>query len=255
MVFNVSGKIKKVLVIIPVGKGFFIKKDNCKEYLYNVVSSNFAKDAANGMEFKYKEIVETKKGPKTKIIKVSLDQFLVKYGRFIPSYRTLVCKPNYDNNKHEFNMWAGYEAKLVENLDINKVQPMLDFIKEIWCNNDDKLYKYLLTWFYYLVIKPDKRTLVALFVQSTKHGCGKNTLTDFLREFVIGEVTSVEIEGLAPVTQKHNTILQGKTLVIINETSSTKDEFRNNFDKMKSFINGRKMTIEPKGREHMRLIT
>ena len=39
MVFSVSGKIKKVLVIIPVGKGFFIKKDNCKEYLYNVVSS------------------------------------------------------------------------------------------------------------------------------------------------------------------------------------------------------------------------
>jgi len=249
MIFTISEKIRKVLVMIPVGKGLYIKKDNCKEYLYNIVSSNFAKDSANNMEFKFKETVETKNGPKEKINRASLDQFLVRYGKFIPSYRTLVCKPNYDNNKYEFNVWSGYEAKLVNDFDINKIQPILDFLKEIWCNNDDKLYKYLLTWLYYLVIKPEERTKIALFIQSTKHGCGKNTFTDFLRQFIIGETTSVELNSLEPITQKHNSILQGKSLVIVNETSSTKDAFRNNFDKMKNYITDRKMSIEPKGKE------
>ena len=53
--------------------------------------------------------------------------------------------------------------------------------------------------------------------------------------------------GVGNVVGKFNTILQGKRLICINEMSSTKDEFRSNFDKMKSYITDPTLIIEPKG--------
>jgi len=66
-------------------------------------------------------------------------------------------------------------------------------------------------------------------------------------EYVLRAVNIVSVVGIEKVTGRFNTILQGKRLVNINEMSSTKEEFRSNFDKIKSYITDPTIMIEPKG--------
>ncbi len=66
-------------------------------------------------------------------------------------------------------------------------------------------------------------------------GTGKGTLIEFM-ELVLRSVNVVSVAGIENILGSFNAILQGKRLVNINEMSSTKDEFRSNFDKMKSYI-------------------
>jgi hypothetical protein len=63
------------------------------------------------------------------------------------------------------------------------------------------------------------------------------------------EVKVDDAEGIESITQKHNTALQNKRLVLVNEMSSTRDNFRSNFDKIKSYITDDTLLIEPKGRD------
>jgi hypothetical protein len=60
-------------------------------------------------------------------------------------------------------------------------------------------------------------------------------------------VNVCEAQGIQSITQKHNTAIQNKRLVVINEMSSTKDEFKSNFDKIKTYITDPVVMIEPKG--------
>jgi hypothetical protein len=65
--------------------------------------------------------------------------------------------------------------------------------------------------------------------------------------WVLQEINIVSTTGIQSITGRFNTLLQGKRLVNINEMSSTKDEFKANFDKIKSYITDPTVMIEPKG--------
>jgi phage/plasmid-associated DNA primase len=77
-------------------------------------------------------------------------------------------------------------------------------------------------------------------------GTGKGTLILFM-EYVLRSVNIVSIAGLHSIAGRFNTLIIGKRLVNINEMSSTKEEFRSNFDTMKSYITEPTIKIEPKG--------
>ena len=100
---------------------------------------------------------------------------------------------------------------------------------------------------HYLLAKPELKTRICLFAHSKNHGAGKNTLTDFLINHVIGSYSSGKAAGLESLTQKHNTILQAKKLIVINECSATRDSFKSSFDKIKSMITDNNIIVEPKG--------
>jgi phage/plasmid-associated DNA primase len=85
----------------------------------------------------------------------------------------------------------------------------------------------------------------ALFLYSEKHGVGKNTLTDFFHEWIVGKPATRNANGLESVTDTHSN-LSGKILVIVNELTSTKDKFRSNFDKLKSFITDSTLLVNEK---------
>ncbi len=60
-------------------------------------------------------------------------------------------------------------------------------------------------------------------------------------------INVVSIAGLGSVTKNFNKILEGRKLVNINEISSAKEEFKSNFESMKSMTTDPTITIEPKG--------
>lgn len=156
------------------------------------------------------------------------------------------CHPNSSKlPPNAFNLWKGFKAQLQNNFELSLIQPLLDFIKVVWCNNDDNLYKYLLSWLHCLLVTPWKKSGHCIFAYS-KQGCGKNTLTDFLRDYVIGKSAYYETVGIESIMDKHSEALEGRRLVVIDECSSTKGEFLNNFNKMKNTITGDFITVNPK---------
>ena len=145
----------------------------------------------------------------------------------------------------EFNIWTGFQGKRVSVPESDGLKLMKSFIMESWANNDLLTYNYIISWFAGLITNLKGINRVALAMISPQ-GTGKGTLVDFM-DLVLRAVNIVSVTGITAITDKHNTILQGKRLVNINEMSSTKDEFKSNFDKIKSYITDPTVVINPKG--------
>ena len=77
-------------------------------------------------------------------------------------------------------------------------------------------------------------------------GSGKGTFVEFM-ELVLRSVNCVSVCGVNSITGRFNTVLQNKRLVVMNEICSNRDEFRSNFEKLKTYITDPTIMIEPKG--------
>ena len=120
----------------------------------------------------------------------------------------------------------------------------MNFIKEVVASDDEEVFKLVLSWTAGLVTNLKSINKTALVLQSLP-GTGKNTFTEFLR-FVLGQHCIYEATGVGSIAQKHNSIIQGKRLIVVNELSSTRAEFHSQFDKIKSYITDKTVIIEPK---------
>lgn len=148
-------------------------------------------------------------------------------------------------NERIFNIWKGYDADIIADVDQEVIDVTLDLLLNVFCNGDRNLLRYVLTWFSNLVSTPEMNK-VALVIVSEKQGTGKGTFLEFMSK-ILGSHCCKSISGIGQVTQKHNTCLEGRRLVIMNEVASTREEFRSNFDKLKAIITDLVIEIEPKG--------
>jgi hypothetical protein len=175
---------------------------------------------------------------------------------YIKAYSDVLCEPDINKIKDdEFNLWMPLEVELEHKEENDEkytpeflndaLNTMLHFIKIVWASNNDDNYKYIMSWLKALLNAKNGITKKALLCIS-KQGCGKNTLTDFIRNYIIGYRSVYEATGIEGVTRNFNSILQGKRLVILNELAQTSEQFRANFDKIKTFITDDTILIEPK---------
>ena len=91
---------------------------------------------------------------------------------------------------------------------------MLDFVKTVWADGDDKVYEYLLNWF--ANVAQGKKNDSILYLKSITQGIGKSTLTQFISKYVIGDKISIEASS-EPLRSSFNAILSGKVLVTFEE--------------------------------------
>jgi hypothetical protein len=97
---------------------------------------------------------------------------------------------------------------------------MLDYIKLIWANNNEDTYEYLLKWFANMV-KGIKNSS-CLYAKGGE-GIGKSTLTDFIRDYVIGR--NAYCKGKADhLKGQHNMQLLGKIFVVFEELQVFNDK-------------------------------
>ena len=246
----------RVLAKVLQGRGFYIKKEDTDDQIFNIVDGLANNDPCN-FTIRYK-VPKSKKqhtitDGKKQIKEIQVDETEeIKFLKMLDSsrvntYSKFVCKPD-GCLDHEFNVWTGFKAKIVKPINMKLIQPMLDYIKSVWCCNDEKMYQYLLSWLALTVQKPGSPVQVAFFVYS-EQGCGKNTLTDFLTDHVLGESVCGVANQVNDVVRNFNTSLLNKKFYLINEMGATKEEFKNNFDKLKHLVTEKTINIEPKGRD------
>jgi hypothetical protein len=222
----------RVIARILHGEGSYVKKS---DDAVNVVR----KLGQSGFNMYYTDNDK----PKT----LGLADFLYK----LDGYGNLDVKLDHtDCKKTNFNLWNGFQAQRV-NLELldeptrNGLAQMKAFVLETWASGDEAIYRYIISWFAGLVTNLKSINMVALAMVA-KQGTGKGFFLQFMK-YIIRGINICETQGIGSITQKHNTAIQNKRLVVINEMSSTRDEFKSNFDKIKTYITDPVVQIEPKG--------
>jgi len=125
-----------------------------------------------------------------------------------------------------------------------KVNTMLNFYKELWCNNNDVSFNYVIRWMANMVQGVKNETI--LYLKSNLKGIGKSRGTTFLIDHVIGGELAMESPS-TPLTSKYNSCLYGKLMVAFEELENTsKYEWESISKRLKTWTTSNKITIEEK---------
>lgn len=188
---------------------------------------------------------------------------ITKYSRALSS-SYLVTKPFHidkeqdmkfaDFENEEFNLFPGFKATFQKKLTLEQAtlicKPILDHIYIILANDNKEYGDYILEWFM-KPIRDLKRNLVMLVIKGPE-GVGKGIFFNFIHEYVAGRNISVQINGIKPIVQKHNTLLGGKLFCFISEITNkdsgiSKPIEDEDMEKLKGLITDPYVIIEPKG--------
>lgn len=140
------------------------------------------------------------------------------------------------SDKTSFYINEPFKANVVANPDYSKLDIMLNFIKEIYCEDKDEIYNYFMKWLAFMIQKPNDKSgkFVVLF---GAEGSGKNTFTDWLCKYIFGSSNSnSNVVGMNELLNPNNGNMITKKFIVINEASTTKTKFLNDFDKLKALI-------------------
>ena len=122
------------------------------------------------------------------------------------------------------NTFAGFkhtEAKEFSKQAKKGCKMMLDFIKQVWCNNNNDSYEYVLNWLANM-IRGNKNSTI-LYLKSFIEGIGKSTVTQFILYHVLGKDICIESNSDV-LKSSYNEILSGKLMVVFEELESASDK-------------------------------
>ena len=124
-----------------------------------------------------------------------------------------------------------------------KLNFLLNYLKEILCSNKDDCYQFLLKWISNMV-KGNKNNS-CLYLKGIQ-GVGKSSLFVFLSNYVLGSNLCLET-GSDPIRTKFNEILGGKLLVCIEELENfSKAEWESISSTLKRMITSSNITLQNK---------
>tara|TARA_R110000803_G_scaffold118639_8_gene187028 strand:+ start:1480 stop:3969 length:2490 start_codon:yes stop_codon:yes gene_type:complete len=125
--------------------------------------------------------------------------------------------PRSRENNSIFNLWRGYEItkEMAEQHSKDDAQPILDHIKEIWCNGVDEDYQYVMSYLSHIIQKPWIKTGVCLSLKS-KQGGGKGVVLKLL-EAIIGDAHYSQNSNAGHIFGDFNGLLEAKILCNLDE--------------------------------------
>ncbi|QSX28581.1 hypothetical protein JYB88_09725 [Shewanella cyperi] len=136
-----------------------------------------------------------------------------------------------------FNMYRGLALTPVT----GDCTPFLEFLRDVICDGNLRLFQYLICWLAHLVRRPDEKPSVALLLKSVE-GTGKGTLFKPLKA-ILGEL-AVQVNGIEQITGRFNSLVANRLLVFADEVEIT-DTRRVN--RLKGLISEHSATMEYKG--------
>jgi hypothetical protein len=161
----------------------------------------------------------------------------------------IVFEPNITPKKNIINLFLGWKAKKVEQIDMDKIKPVFRHIKKIFCSGNQECYHYMVKWMAHLIQKPRDKVPVGIILQS-EQGAGKDLFFKWFIDYVLGEKLGLTTQYIEAVVGRFNSLMENKMLVVVNEiTSNGKNPKYETYEIMKSLISEKKQKIERKGYE------
>lgn len=124
---------------------------------------------------------------------------------------------------------------------------IFDELLDILTNNQQHIKAYILNWLAHLVQKPKELPGVALIFIGQK-GAGKDTLGDFLGEYIIGQKYYQNFSNQSQYFDKHDDTKANKFLVKVEEINKKSLDDGVNGETFKSSLTSPTMTFNPKGK-------
>lgn len=181
---------------------------------------------------KLKNELDTIRGSIGNVVSTPLSKLLI--GN-VNEYINIVCDPDEPKDTKNFNTWPGYKAKLLPEYDKKIIASMLDFIKSVWCNDKEDIYKYFMDWLSFMCQNPGKKSKMAC-VAVSEQGTGKGTFFQFLTNFIFGPDLTIELSSVNEVTGTFNAHIASRKLISLDDIATTRDEFKSMWCKMKNLI-------------------
>ncbi|PKK57775.1 hypothetical protein RhiirC2_824985, partial [Rhizophagus irregularis] len=153
----------------------------------------------------------------------------------------------------ENGLYFGFLAKPVMEINKEIMDPILWHVQNIICDANEELNEYIWNWWAYLVQKPEKKPRSILVLKSTLQQCGKNIITDFIGDKVLGPHLHFATSDLEKILGKFNSPLQGRKLIVLNETGMSSGDWHKFNSRLKDFITTGRVDVERKGLETLRL--
>jgi hypothetical protein len=226
---------------INIGIGFYLKKEHMG-LLYN---NTPLKELDKSIKFYYLATNTSANGKTTdKQIVISLGDLFEKSQ--LPVYSHVVCHPK-NNSSGALNTWTPLKADKIRPPNLEKLEPLLTFIKDIICDGNQGMFKYFLTWTRQICLTPEKKTGKVIVFQS-RPGTGKGSLVDWMTKDLFGAAcaTNMKLEAL---TSKFNSRLMNKVFISVDELPITSEKFHAVFDTLKNQITAHFMEIQFKNKD------
>lgn len=143
--------------------------------------------------------------------------------------RRQVIKVGFDpkniDNPEIFNIWKGLKINdtYMNDFDVDDAKPILDHIFNIWCNQNQEYFDYVMNWFAHILQFPYKKTGVVVCLKSHKEGAGKGVIMNKLRK-IIGDNHYFQCNNLDQLTGSFNGVGEGKILINLDEAFWGKDK-------------------------------
>ena len=151
-----------------------------------------------------------------------------KHGRKIYTSMYLNMMPSYYHHYPDCKTYSDYDAKYKQG-----VQKLLDHLLEVWANNDQKVYDYIINWLACTICGVKLRTY--LYLQSTER-TGKSMPIEFIKINVLGERLTLMTSDIRTINDWSKP-LEGRLLVNFNELPcSSIGQWRGTMDGLKSLV-------------------
>ena len=151
----------------------------------------------------------------------------------------------YSPKPNIFSYFTGYNYIADGEIDQTIIQPFLDHVMNIICDNNKELYDYILSWFSYIVQKPAGKTGVAIVIIG-EQGTGKNIPFTNVLCHLLGVYANSNVNAIENIVGKFNTSLENKKLIICNELTSADANKYLDSDKLKSVLTEERVEVNQK---------
>ena len=152
---------------------------------------------------------------------------------------------NKNNDQKYVNLFNPCIASRMESYNISDIQIILDHIKIVWANNDEHIYKYILSYLHDLVHL--KHTQICMVLNGDM-GCGKTIVLEYMIKYIFGHWCGHQTQGLKSICARFQGWIENKILILAEEPTTLQEmNFSEYTEKLKDFITTNRCEIENKG--------
>ena len=166
---------------------------------------------------------------------IPMSQIFSKFSNYFMYRGTKMLK---DSEPNIINKFAGFKYREVFTDDFTILQPMLNHIKEVICNNSEEKYDYFMCWFANIIQNITVKNGTMMIIHGAQ-GSGKSIVLELFCE-LFGKYALAIVDDLDKVFGKFNSLLSNHLLININEPPEADGKFRFN-GQIKSKLTQKKM--------------